>query len=92
LFAEQRYTEAMRHAQAALELARAGAIDTNSSAWIGEALIMRARAEAATSRVAAAATAQQALPHLVNNLDPAHPLIAEAHDLSEASTLSARSQ
>jgi len=92
LLAEQRYTEATQHAQAAIELARASAIDTNSSAWIGEALILRARAEAPSSAAAAAATAQQALPHLLNNLDPAHPLIPEARALSEPSTLSARSQ
>jgi eukaryotic-like serine/threonine-protein kinase len=91
-FAERRYPEATQHAQAAIELARAGAIDTNSSAWMGEALILRARAEAASSSAAAAGTARQALPHLVNNLDPAHPLIAEARALSEAGALSARSR
>jgi serine/threonine-protein kinase len=92
LLAEQHYPDALQHAQAAVALARAGAIDANSSAWIGEALIVRAQAEAPSSRATAAATARQALPHLVSNLDPAHPLIAEARALSQASTLSARSQ
>lgn len=92
LLAKQRYAEATQHAQAAVELARAGAIDTNSSAWIGEALILRARGEAPSSTAAAAATAREALPHLVNNLDPAHPLVAEARVLSVASALSAESQ
>ena len=92
LLAQQRYAEATQHAQAAIELARAGAIDTHSSAWIGEALILRARAEAPASTAAAARTAREALPHLVNNLDPAHPLIAEARGLSLSPTLSAKSQ
>jgi hypothetical protein len=92
LLAEQRYAEAAQHAQAAVEVARTGAIDPNSSAWIGEALILRARAEAPASHTAAAATAQEALPHLLNNLDPTHPLIAEARALSLASAPSAQSQ
>jgi serine/threonine-protein kinase len=91
-FAERHYPEATKHAQVAIELARAGAIDPNSSAWMGEALILRARAEAPSSSATAAGTARQALPHLVNNLDPAHPLIAEARALSEASALSAGSR
>ena len=53
----------------------------NSSAWIGEALVLRARAEVALGSKAAAVTAQEALPHLVDNLDPSHPLIAEARQI-----------
>jgi eukaryotic-like serine/threonine-protein kinase len=82
LLARQRYTEAAQHAQTAVELAQASAVDVRSSAWIGEALILRARAEVPANRSAAATTARQALAHLTSNLDPAHPLIAEARALS----------
>jgi hypothetical protein len=76
-----RYAEAAQYAQTAVELARVSAVDKNSSAWIGEALVLRARAEVALGSKAATATAQEALPHLVDNLDPSHPLIAEARQL-----------
>jgi tetratricopeptide (TPR) repeat protein len=82
LLAEQRYVEAEQHAQAALELARISAVDAKSSSWIGEALVLRARAEAAAGRKAAPATAQEALSHLVANLDPTHPLIAQAREIA----------
>jgi tetratricopeptide (TPR) repeat protein len=82
LIAEQRYTEAEQHAQAALELARISAVDPNSSAWVGEALVLRARAESGSGRRVAAATAQEALNHLVANLDPTHPLIAQAREIA----------
>jgi serine/threonine protein kinase len=84
LMAEQRYAEAEQHAQAALELARISAVDPKSSSWIGEALVLRARAEAAAGRKAAAATAQEALTHLVANLDPTHPLIAQAREIASS--------
>ena len=76
-----RYAEAAKYAQTAVELARVSAVDKNSSAWIGEALVLRARAEAALGSKAATVTAQEALPHLVDNLDPSHPLIAEARQI-----------
>jgi serine/threonine protein kinase len=82
LLAEHRYIEAAQHAQVALELARLSAVDPKSSSWIGEALVFRARAEAAAGRKVAAATAQEALSHLVANLDPTHPLIAQARELA----------
>jgi eukaryotic-like serine/threonine-protein kinase len=82
LMAEQRYDDAERHAQAALELARISAVDPQSSSWIGEALVLRARAEAAAGRTTAPATAQEALHHLVGNLDPTHPLIAQAREIA----------
>jgi tetratricopeptide (TPR) repeat protein len=82
LMAEQRYVEAGQHAQAALELARISAVDPKSSSWIGEALLLRARAEAAAGRKAAPGTAQEALSHLVANLDPSHPLIAQAREIA----------
>jgi eukaryotic-like serine/threonine-protein kinase len=82
LIAEKRYGEAEQHAQAALELAKISAVDPKSSSWIGEALLLRARAEAAAGRKTAPATAQEALSHLVANLDPTHPLIAQAREIA----------
>jgi tetratricopeptide (TPR) repeat protein len=82
LIAEQRYVEAEQHAQAALELARISAVDPGSSSWIGEALVLRARAEAAAGHKAAPATAQEALTHLLANLDSTHPLIAQAREIA----------
>ncbi len=83
LIAKQRYDEAEQHAQAALELARISAIDPKSSSWIGEALVLRARAEAALGRRAeSAASAREALPHLLENLNPDHPIIKTARNLA----------
>ena len=82
LLAKQQYAEAGQHAQAAFELARISAVDPNSSSWMGEALVLRARAEAGAGRKSASATAQEALTHLVANLDPSHPLIAQARELA----------
>jgi serine/threonine-protein kinase len=82
LIAEHRHVEAAQHAQAALELARLSAVNPKSSSWIGEALVLRARAEAAGGSKAAPATAQEALSHLAANLDPTHPLIAQAREIA----------
>src|SRR5262249_15982858 len=66
-------------ARKAVALARVAAVDPNSSAWIGEALVWRARSEAALGKTAAAVqSAREALPHLEANLDLAHPLIFAA--------------
>ena len=66
----------------AVDRAQREAIDPRSSAWVGEALVLRAQSESAGGNTAAAAaSAQQALPHLQQNLDPSHPLIAEAGKL-----------
>jgi tetratricopeptide (TPR) repeat protein len=79
----KRYQDALSHAQSALELARASAVDPDSSAPVGIALLRRAQSEAALGRQAeAAATARQSLAHLTPNLDPAHPLIALAQTLA----------
>lgn len=81
--AQRRYEAAAADAQAALERAKIEAIDPESSAWVGEALVLRARSEAALGdKAAAAASARQALPHVEQNLAPTHPLIAEARKLS----------
>ena len=86
LLAKRRYVEAGQHAQTALELAQLSAVDPKSSSWIGEALVLRARAEAAAGHKDASATARQALPHLVANLDPGHPLIAQAREMASGPT------
>jgi serine/threonine-protein kinase len=77
--------DALNHAQAALELARISAVDPKSSAWIGEALLLRGRAEAALGLKGASTTAHEALTHLVANLDPSNPLTAQARDLAAGS-------
>jgi serine/threonine-protein kinase len=85
-FATRAYAEAERHAQATLDLAEKEAIDPASSAWVGEALVWRARSEAALGRTAAAASsAREALPHLEQNLDAGSPLIAAAKQLAKKS-------
>ena len=82
LFAHHANEDALRQAQAAVDIARAEAVDPRSSAWIGEALVWRARAEAALGKKLAVTTAQEALPHLVQNLDGNHPIIVLARQLA----------
>jgi eukaryotic-like serine/threonine-protein kinase len=82
LLARNANEQALRQAQAAVDFARAQAVDPHSSAWIGEALVWRASAEAALGRKLASATAREALPHLLGNLDPSHPMIALARKLA----------
>lgn len=82
-FGSRQFADAVSYAESALELARSYAIDPKSSAWIGEALLWRGRAEAALGdKVKARATAHEALPHLEENLDPASGLIAGARRLA----------
>jgi hypothetical protein len=81
--AQRQYKMAVADAQAALDRATLEAIDTKSSAWMGEALILRARGELGLGdKAASAASAREALPHVEQNLDPADPLIAEARKLA----------
>jgi serine/threonine-protein kinase len=82
LMAKQLYAEAAQHAQAALDLARISAVDAKSSLWIGEALMLRATAERASGNKHAAASAQEALPHLIKNLVPSHSLLALAQEMA----------
>jgi len=82
LLAMRRYADAAQHAQAAVELARLAAIDPASSSSIGEALLLRAQAEAAEGSKGFAATAQEAVAQLAPNLAPTHPLIVEARQLA----------
>jgi serine/threonine-protein kinase len=83
LLTQKRYAEAVRHAQIAVELAQISAVDPKSSAWVGEALLLLAQAQSATGDREARTTAEKALPHLMANLDPAHPLIAQARQLED---------
>ena len=86
--AQRNYAAAAADAQLALERAQREAIDPKSSAWVGEALVLRAQTESASGNTAAAAaSAQLALPHLQQNLDPSHPLIAEAGRLASGAKL-----
>ncbi len=82
-YARHDYSSAARDAQLAVDRARAEAIDPQSSAWIGEALLWRARSEAALGDIrAASASARESLTHLLANLDPAHPAIAVVRALA----------
>jgi serine/threonine protein kinase len=82
-FASRAFQQAKQYAQAALELAKASAIDPQSSAWIGEALLWRARGEAALGDAAKAkATAREAVPHLEKNMDPTSATLAAARELA----------
>jgi len=79
------FSEAVRQAEAALEFSRRTAIDPHSSFFIGEAILWRARAEAGLGdKAKAAATAQEALPHLEKNMDPASPQLAAARELASS--------
>jgi len=82
-YALVQYLAAAQDVDAALARARQDAIDPKSSATIGEALVWRSQVELAQGRRdAAAASAKEAIPHLEQNLDPSHPLIATAHKLA----------
>jgi hypothetical protein len=82
-FTEHNFQQAREHAQAGLDLGKAGAVDPKSSAWIGEALLWRARAEAALNdKAKAAATAKEAVPHLEKNMDPKSATLAAARELA----------
>jgi len=82
-YASRDFAGAVRDARAAADRARAEAIDPQSSAWIGEALFWRARAEAALGdRSAASKSAREALQHLADNLDNAHPIVVATKELA----------
>jgi eukaryotic-like serine/threonine-protein kinase len=77
------FEKASHFATAALDRARKEAIDPRSSAWIGQALLLRARCEIALGDVASAsADSAQATSHLVANLGEGHPLARQARDIS----------
>ena len=85
-YAQAQYPAAETDARATLERARQEAVDPNSSAWIGEALIWRSKIELAQGRRAEAAQgAKEAMPHLKQNLDAKHALLVEAQALAATS-------
>jgi serine/threonine-protein kinase len=81
--ARQDWARASALADAALERARAEAIDPKSSAFIGEALLVKAESQRGAGNGAAVATASEALPHLQENLGPDHPLAVTARRLAQ---------
>ena len=86
-YAQAQLPAAAADAQAAVNQARREAIDPKSSAWIGEALVWRARIELAQgNRDAAVRSAQEAMSHLQQNLDPHHALLTTAQRLSASTT------
>jgi hypothetical protein len=81
--AQRQFAAAAADAQMAVDRAKREAIDPKSSAWVGEALLLRARSELALGDKATAATsAREALAHVEQNLDASHPLVAQAKTLS----------
>jgi hypothetical protein len=83
--AQGQFAAAAADARGAVDRAKLEAVDPKSSAWVGEALLLLARSQLALGdKVAAAASAREALPHVEQNLDPSHPLVAEAKTLSSA--------
>jgi len=86
-YALAQYPAAARDAAAAVARARQDAIDPQSSAWIGEALVWQARVQLAQgNRDAAKAGAMEAIPHLLQNLDPSNQLIAAARRVAAGAT------
>jgi hypothetical protein len=82
-YALAQFPAAAADAEGAVARARLEAIDPHSSAWIGEALLWRARIELAQGRRdAAQASAKEAMPHLRQNLDSRHLLWARAQALA----------
>jgi serine/threonine protein kinase len=76
---------ACENARTAVERAQAEAADTVSSAWIGEALLLRARCEQARGLLEAMrSSARAARPHLEQNLGERHPLAIRARELAGA--------
>jgi serine/threonine protein kinase len=81
--------EAGDGARIVLERAQAEAVNADSSAWIGEALLLRARCEQARGLLEPMrSSARAALPHLAQNLGEQHPLTARARVLLAATAVS----
>jgi tetratricopeptide (TPR) repeat protein len=78
----QDWARASALADAALEITRAEAIDPDSSAFVGEALIVKAQSERGAGSGKAAGLARQALVHLRENVGPEHPLVQVALELA----------
>jgi eukaryotic-like serine/threonine-protein kinase len=81
--ARQDWSRAATLADAVLDVARATAIDRQSSAFIGEALLLKAESRKGAGEAAGAADlARQALVHLQQNLGATHPLTRAAVQLA----------
>ena len=81
--ANHQWEQACTSAETALRQARAQAVNPESSAWVGEALLLRARCELAGGhRNESRRDAAMALPHLVTNLGATHALATEARLLA----------
>ena len=79
------WTRATKNAHAAVERARAEAIDADSSAAIGQTLLAEAQALAgAGQRSGASSLARAALPHLEANLGSLHESTSHARVLASA--------
>jgi hypothetical protein len=79
------WTRATQNAHAAVERARAEAIDADSSAAIGQTLLAEAQALAgAGQRSGASSLARAALPHLEANLGSLHESTSHARALASA--------
>jgi serine/threonine protein kinase/tetratricopeptide (TPR) repeat protein len=77
--------KACASASTAVERAQEQAIDPESSAWIGEALLMRARCHLGRGDATGARRdAAQAAVHLDENLGPTHPLSRQARQLVDS--------
>lgn len=83
--------EACDGARIVIERAQSEAVDVESSAWIGEGLLLRARCEQARGLLEAMrSSARAALPHLQQNLGEQHPLTVQARALLSTSASLAR--
>ncbi len=70
-------------AETALRLARAEAVNPESSAWIGQGLLLRSQCKLAGQHAGEARLdAAAALPHLVTNLGETHPLTKLARSIA----------
>lgn len=79
------YGNATKQAAVAVDLARAVAIDANSSAWVGEALLYQAQAKKALGDPTGAVTdAREALHNFGPNLLPNQALVMAARGIADA--------
>ena len=81
--ADMKPDSALAHADAALTLARAQAIDAQASTAVGEDLLLRAEVLAAQgAREGAARDTRAAVVHFERTADPSHPALAQARRLA----------
>jgi eukaryotic-like serine/threonine-protein kinase len=79
--------EASKFADAVLRQASAEAVDTRSSAWIGQGLLLRSRCRQERGELdGMRESARAALPQLEENLGAAHPFTLLAHTLAVPQT------